>query len=282
MIVSCCSSRSIILALKDSRSTEDSKIYLRVIKRTNEILRSLKTDDIPGAFRKKINIQNPKDIMTIDDIPGAKPSKFRHRGFDKKKLINNAKYKNIFDKFGSRKLENTINISGIRDPLAASRERRKNMFKLSKMSDSAYAPRNLGCLRLSRRYYKGISKNQSHMSEIMREARNEANTSLLSTHSMTLPPHAPIHHSSMEVQFPSQANICNTLARSPSLLPQTFSQYKIDQKSPSQLSNSPNPQLKFAQRFSVMTNKFDATSRNCWSEETLLGIITLIFIFKEK
>mmetsp|Transcript_29271 Transcript_29271/g.25884 ORF Transcript_29271/g.25884 Transcript_29271/m.25884 type:complete len:176 (-) Transcript_29271:105-632(-) len=149
------------------------------------MLRSLKTDDIPGAHKRERNIQQPHNSMTIDDIDGARPSVFRHRWFDKKKININAKYNHIFDQFGNRKLEITPRIDSTGDPLASSKERRKSK-QPSIITDSVYKPKQLGGVRLSRRYYNGLYKNRSNVGEILREARNEVNQTLNQNHSMNL------------------------------------------------------------------------------------------------
>ncbi|CAI2374018.1 unnamed protein product [Moneuplotes crassus] len=181
---------SAINRLSLKKHSVDLSSFNKSLNRT--VARSLKTDDIPGAVKKQVNVQNPKDIMTTNDIPGSRPSKFRHRIFNQKKPITNAKYKNTFDEFGSRKLENRylyIEVSKKGDPLAGSKERRKNMLSIPKMSDSTYMPRKLGNLRLDRRYYNGIYKNKSNVGEVLREARNEINHSLMTNHSMNLSMH---------------------------------------------------------------------------------------------
>lgn len=116
--------------------------------------------------------------MTIDDIEGARPSVFRHRKFDRKEIHTNAKYDNMFDQFGTRRKENEKVSNTKIDPLAGSKERRKDQLSFQKHSESDYEPRLFTGLSISRRLYRGIYKNQSNVGALLREARKDLNPNL--------------------------------------------------------------------------------------------------------
>lgn len=142
-----------------------------------KILRSLNTNDIEGASVHTKVIAYPKNIMGVEDIPGAKPSRFKHRWFDKKQVATNAKYDHMFDEFGNRKHDYSLNIDSKVDPLAGSRERRKDHLKRVDHEEADFKPVNLYNFRLSRRFFKGVSKNKSNVELKWREKINQKSQS---------------------------------------------------------------------------------------------------------
>jgi len=132
--------------------------------------RSIGTRDIPGAFTHTRSVHNPHDIMSTEDIDGSKPSRFRHRGFDRKDALPNAKYSGLFDSTGKRIGVNELEKHhGHTDPLAPSQLRKKEQFIRKEPVNEDYIPISLKNLRLSRRNYCGVRKNQSNMYEFLRE-----------------------------------------------------------------------------------------------------------------
>ena len=128
------------------------------IKENCRSLRSLNTHDIPGAYSNSKEIAHPTNIMSTDDIEGAKPSRFRHRKWDRKKIIIDAKYNNWFDEFGNRREESPPSQERKVDPLAGSKERRKTELSGNKFKESDYSPVFIKEWRPSRRHFKGVYK----------------------------------------------------------------------------------------------------------------------------
>ena len=77
---------------------------------------------------------------------------------DRRKVDTNAKYDNLFDQFGNRKDQSKIHKNYILDPLASSKERRKDKLNITKQNESDFSPIVFNNLRPSRRLYKGVYK----------------------------------------------------------------------------------------------------------------------------
>ena len=239
-------------------------------------MRSLQTDDIPGAFKREKNIQNPTNIMTIDDIDGARPSKFQHRGYDKIKAITNAKYSHVFDQFGNRKLEFTKKLKFKSDPFASSKERRKQQLKIPKIQESAYIPRNLGNFRLNKRHYNGLSKNHSNVGEILREARSEVNKSLIQNNSLNLSmnnsinysqnysPRSPISHKDLKLKIENdkfQSKILNKVASQDQITNENCEKIFIPSSSDVTSLIKKNKRTRLSERFSIMSENINSTRK---------------------
>ena len=168
---------AIFNASTENSKTERSDELLRLnikkrLKENNKALRSLNTHDIPGAFNPTREVKHPPNIMSIDDIEGAKPSRFRHRKWDQKKVTINAKYDNLFDQFGNRREELLNSEERIIDPLASSKERRKAQLNVNWHTESDYVPVFNRELRPSRRQFRGIYKNKSNVEFKWKEKEN--------------------------------------------------------------------------------------------------------------
>ena len=77
---------------------------------------------------------------------------------DRRIIDTNAKYDNLFDRFGNR-IDNLITERNNKpDPLAGSKERRKNRLKIVEQQDTDYSPMLIRDSMPSRRLYKGVYK----------------------------------------------------------------------------------------------------------------------------
>ena len=193
------------------------------------MLRSLNTTDIEGAKAVNRPIKSPKNIMGVGDIVGTKPSRFKHRWFDKKQVESSAKYDHMFDEYGNRKTDHTVSVDSKIDPLAGSRERRKDQLQnIVGHEKTDFKPVNLNNFRLNRRFYKGFHKNNSNLELKWREKfKNQVSNRNMQS-----------HHKSIDIPQPRKSII--ELKDSDYKSKISSSEFDLGQYSPSSSQNTIN------------------------------------------
>lgn len=125
---------------------------------------------------------------------------------------------------------------------------------------------NLGNIRLSRRYYKGLYKNRSNVGEILREARNEVDKTLNPNQSMNLSinhsPRSPSSRGNSSEAFNKSQHLSEALTKVTSV-DQINNDFSPRYSVPSEVSKKikQKQKNKFVERFHNINQKIDSSCK---------------------